>query len=245
MSKFVWCEYVSPDARRAQAFFRDLFGWTAIEAAQGGYTMIANAGDPMGGYVDGPSPHWQPLLQTWTLDDTIATLVALGGAVHRPAFAVGDMGREAVVADPLGGAFALWQPVTRAYDGIDYRGVDGTWVWHELYTRDPDASLAFYQAIGGFTHKTLAMPGGGPGPSRYEILESDGRGRGGIMKMPGMPQMWMPYVQVANTDVAIEKATQLGAKFRVPAETIPGVGRFAVMIDPLGAPLGLLHPQPM
>src|SRR5512139_2833891 len=98
MSKFVWCEYVSPDATKAQAFFHALFGWTTIEASQGNYTMIANAGQPMGGYVAGSSPHWQPLLQTWNLADSIAKVTALGGEVKKPPFVVGEMGTQAVVA---------------------------------------------------------------------------------------------------------------------------------------------------
>jgi len=31
------------------------------------------------------------------------------------------------------------------------------------------------------------MGGAGPGPDRYEILKSDGKGRGGVMKLPGVP----------------------------------------------------------
>ena len=64
------------------------------------------------------------------------------------------------------------------------------------------------------------------------------------MKMPGMPQNWMPYVQVASTDATVARATQLGATIKMPGETVPGVGRLAVFLDPLGAPLGILQPDP-
>ncbi|HLL22115.1 MAG TPA: VOC family protein [Kofleriaceae bacterium] len=243
MSKFVWFDYVSPDALRAQAFFQALFGWSTVEASQGGYTMLAGTAGPMGGYARGATAHWRPFLQTWDLAAAIATVTARGGAVIVAPFVVGAMGDQAIVTDPLAGEFALWQPAKRAYDGIDFRGVDGTWAWAELYTQDPDASLAFYEALGGFTHRTRSAPVGMPGPARYEILESAGASRAGIMKLPGLPQMWMPYVQVADVDATVARAASLGATFRTPPETMPGVGRMTVMVDALGAPLGLLAPE--
>jgi len=139
---------------------------------------------------------------------------------------------------------ALWQP-TKVEGTGDYKGIDGSWVWNELYTDDPDKAVTFYKAIGGFEVETMKMGGDGKGPDRYEIIKSDGKGRGGIMKMPGVPTSWMPYVKVANTDAIVEKAKRLGATFKMPAETIPNVGRLAVLIDPLGAPLGILQPAPM
>jgi hypothetical protein len=57
--------------------------------------------------------------------------------------------------------------------------------------------------------------------------------------------MWMPYVKVANTDATVAKAKELGATLQMPAETVPNVGRLAVFVDPLGAPLGILQPSPM
>jgi predicted enzyme related to lactoylglutathione lyase len=65
------------------------------------------------------------------------------------------------------------------------------------------------------------------------------------MKMTAVPQMWMPYVKVANTDATVERAKQMGATFKMAAETIPKVGRVAVLTDPLGVPLGILQPSPM
>jgi len=55
--------------------------------------------------------------------------------------------------------------------------------------------------------------------------------------------MWMPYVKVASTDATVDRAKRLGATFKMPAETIPGVGRLVVLVDPLGAPLGILQPS--
>ena len=251
---FVWFDYVTSDVAKAQTYFCALFGWTTIEASQGGYTMIANRGRPIGGYQDaaklhgahmqGAHAHWISFLQIANMSESVAKLTASGGTVEKPPFVVGEQGTEALVRDPLGGGFALWEPAKGMAATGDYAGVEGAWVWNELYTQDPDASLAFYQAIGGFTHSTMKTPGGQPGPARYDILEANGKGRAGIMKLPNLPQMWMPYVQVADVDAIVAKAKELGATSPMPAETVPGVGRIAALMDPFGGAIGVLHPMP-
>ena len=61
-----------------------------------------------------------------------------------------------------------------------------------------------------------------------------------------MPTMWLPYVHVADCDSSVAKAKKLGAsEVVVPPTDIPGVGRFAIVIDPQGAPIAMLKPQPM
>jgi predicted enzyme related to lactoylglutathione lyase len=60
--------------------------------------------------------------------------------------------------------------------------------------------------------------------------------------MPGVPQMWLPYVQVANADKTAERARKLGGDLVAPPSDVPGVGRFAIFKDSLGATLGILQP---
>jgi predicted enzyme related to lactoylglutathione lyase len=249
--RFVWFEYVSNDPNKAQGFFGELFGWKtkAAPMPQGAYTMIALGDHEIGGYMKPPAgapqhAHWLSHLQVASAQDTANQVKSLGGTIAKPPFKLGDHGTMAIVSDPLGGAFALWQPAKPEEAGGGYKGTDGSWIWNELYTLDPDRSVTFYKAIGGFEVETMKTESG-PGPSRYEILKSDGQGRAGIMKMPGLPQMWMPYVKVANTDATVEKAKKLGATSKKPPETLPNVGRLAVISDPQGAMLGILQPSPM
>jgi predicted enzyme related to lactoylglutathione lyase len=244
--RFVWFDYVSNEAPKAKAFFGELFGWKAKDAPMPGgrsYTMIAVGDATIGGYTEPPpaNTHWLSYLQVADARETAANVESLGGTVAKPPFAVGDLATMALVVDPLGAVFALWQP-NQVQGSGDYRGTDGAWIWNELYSDDPDRSIAFYKAIGAFEVETMKM--GGTGPDRYEILKSDGKGRAGVMKMPGMPPHWMPYVKVANTDATVDKAKTLGADVK-NVETVPGVGRLAVFIDPQGAPVGILQPQPV
>lgn len=246
--RFVWFEYVSKDSAKAQGFYGELFGWGVqnVPMPQGAYQMIALGKDTIGGYLDTPpgappQAHWLSHLQVESAAASARQIAGHGGKVLREPFKVGDFGTMAVVSDPLGGPFALWQP-TKAEGTGDFKDTVHSWCWNELYTDDPARSLAFYQAIGGFTDQPMDM-----GPmGTYHVLNADGKGRAGLMKspMPGIPQNWMPYVQVANADAIVARAQKLGADVKVPANDVPGVGRLAVFTDSLGAPLGILQPAP-
>ncbi|MBX3154775.1 MAG: VOC family protein [Deltaproteobacteria bacterium] len=241
--RFVWFEYVSKEDRRAQAFFAELFRWKTKEVPlpQGTYTMITTpAGHAIGGYHQPPRtpvcPYWLSHLQVHSAEDSANKVKMLGGKIVRDAVRIGDMGTMAVVTDPLGSLLALWQPV-RVEGSGNYRGTEGSWIWNELYSEDPDRSIQFYRAIGGFDVARSHAPG------RYDVLKSGGIGRGGVMKVPGASPMWMPYVKVADPDAIAEKAQALGATIKLEPETLPEVGRVAVVTDPLGASIGVLRPS--
>jgi len=245
--RFVWFEYVSKELPKAQGFFGELFNWKTqgMPTPSGQYTMIAAGEHMIGAYVAPPEgaparASWRPHLQVEDVVATLAKTTSLGGKVVREPSKIGDEGSYAIVADPFGALLSLWQPA-KAEDS-EYHGVPGTFCWNELYTDNVDKSVAFYEAIGGFKDAPMDM-----GPmGQYHVLESAAKGRAGIMKspMPGIPQHWVPYVLVANTDQTLEKAKRLGVDVKVPAESIPGVGRLAVFTDPQGASLGILQPEP-
>ena len=239
--RFCWFEYVSKDSAKAQGFFGELFNWTT--RAHGDYTMIAAGEHTIGAYRPTPQgapphAHWLAHLQVESAKATLAKITATGGKQLKAPEPMGDVGTWAVAADPFGAPFALWQPATP--EASEYRGVAGAFCWNELYTDDPAKSVAFYEAIGNLRDKPMDM-----GPmGTYHVLESFGKSRAGIMKSPmaGIPQHWMPYVQVASCDAAIAKAKKLGAEIKLAGMEAPGVGRFGVLIDPLGASLGVLQP---
>lgn len=243
--RFVWFEYVSQDARKAQGFFGELFGWStkAVPMPDGDYTMIAAPdGKTIGGYFASPDPgagkaSWLPYLQVGSAAEIATRVKRLGGSVMKDPFKVGDFATMAVVLDPHGAGFALWQPNKVEDPG---KPAAGHFCWNELASKDPKASVAFYTAIGGFTENKMEMQGMGT----YHLLESDGQGRAGIMaqSMPGQPHAWLPYVQVASADQTAEKAKRLGATVVVPPTQIPNVGRFAIFVDAQGAGTGILQP---
>ena len=246
MSRFVWFEYVSKDAKKAQGFFGELFGWSTQQVPMpgGDYSMIAVGGKTIGGYMTTPpgappEAHWLSHLGVENAEKSAKQVKELGGSIAKEPFKVGDFGTMAVVKDPQGGVFALWQP---AKAGDEPPKVEnGHFCWNELGATDPEAAVKFYKAIGGFTVEGMNM---GPEMGTYNVLNSDGQPRAGIMKkmMAEQPHAWLPYVQVASADATAEKAKKLGATVVVPPTDIPNVGRFAIFADPLGAALGVLQP---
>src|SRR5262249_639370 len=125
--RFVWFEYVSTDATKAQGFFGEVFGWGTqnVPMPEGAYTMISVGKDTIGGYLPTPkgappNAHWISHLQVASAADTVAKVESLGGSTAAKPFKVGDFGTMAVVKDPLGGVFALWQPAKAEGTG-DYK----------------------------------------------------------------------------------------------------------------------------
>jgi predicted enzyme related to lactoylglutathione lyase len=245
--RFVWFEYVSKDVKKAQAFFGEVFHWKTkdVPMPQGTYQMIMLGDKQIGGYLPTPQgapehAHWLSHLQVTNAQETANKVKQLGGRILKETMKMGDFGNMAVVADPMGAPLALWQPLKIEGEPSEYTGKDNDWIWNELYSDNPEKSIEFYKAIGGFEVKSMDM---GP-QGTYHVLESGGKGRAGIMKMQGVPPNWMPYVKVASCDATIAQAKRLGANIKMAGEDVPNVGRLGVFMDPLGAPLGVLQPAP-
>ena len=242
---FVWFEYVTQETKKAQGFFGELFGWGTrdVPMPEGAYSMIVSGERTIGGSVHTPpgapeAAHWLAHLRVADVKAASEQLAALGGKLLKAPFKAGEFGTKAIAADPDGGAFALWQP---SQSEPLPEPTNGTFCWNELTAKRPAEAVKFYSALGGFTSETKEMGGMGA----YSVLSSsDGVPRAGIMgqPMPEAPHAWTPYVQVANADKTAERAKQLGATIVMPPTTVAGVGRFAILIDPQGAALGILQP---
>jgi predicted enzyme related to lactoylglutathione lyase len=245
--KFVWFDYITPDVAKAQGFFGELFNWKTQEVpvpGAGTYTMIALGDQTIGGYMTTPQGappigHWLPYLGVTDAQRAADQIKSLGGQVHKEPTKMGDVGSIAIVGDPQGGVFALWQPAKPEGTG-DYKDAPGAFCWNELAAQDPVKAVAFYSQL-GFTEEKMDMGG-----MTYHVLNSDGKARAGVMKtpMPDAPQAWMPYVQVKDVDATVAKAQKLGAAVLAKPEDVPGVGRIAIFRDPLGGYTGLLKPAP-
>jgi len=64
---------------------------------------------------------------------------------------------------------------------------------------------------------------------------------GSMQQQDGMPAGWTGYICVDDIDAAFANAQKAGATAVMPISPIPGVGRFSILVDPAGAPFGLLE----
>jgi len=241
--KFVWFEHMSPDTVRAQSFYQTLFGWStnSVPMGESTYPMIHNNAQGIGGYRQaGPTAptHWICFMSVPDVDASFDAIKATGCRTMQSPIAYGP-GRIAAAADPTGAAFGLWHgnegDVPDTLPGV------GDWFWTELWTTDENKALEFYRGMFDYRVETMQMASGA-----YHLLTMGGVARAGVMRAP--PQhnrsMWLPYVSVADCDATLAKALVLGAKQLVAPMEILQVGRFCVIADPVGAPLGIIKAAP-
>ena len=111
-----WNELATSDVQRAKAFFGELLGWQ-YRTAHHGYTTIRNAGRLNGGMreqteqEDRLGPNWLPYFRVEKADDAARRAEEAGGRSLAQTSAF-PFGRTAVMADPLGAPFAVYEGET-------------------------------------------------------------------------------------------------------------------------------------
>ena len=134
-------------------------------------------------------------------------------------------------------------PVT-AQAGTD-QPRQGSHIWYELMTTDPEGAKGFYEAVVGWNI----------GPAHDEIGyrmigRSDGGNAGGILPLApdmlahGAKPAWMAYINVIDVDASVAQAEAKGGRALMPGRDIDHVGRIAMVADPQGNPFYVMNPRP-
>jgi predicted enzyme related to lactoylglutathione lyase len=243
IGRFVWHECNTTDIEKSKSFYTDLFGWE-LEVFKPGeidYPMISVGGATHGGFGalepgSGTPAHWLGVVWVESVDATVEKAKASGGNVLREAMDMPEVGRFAVIADPAGAAVSIYQPEGEGPVS------EGVFVWDELVTSDVEAAKAFYTKVLGWTTADMDMGEAGV----YTLLRSGEADRAGILKKPaGMesaPDAWLTYVGVDDVDGTAKRAAELGGQVFQPPFDVEGVGRLAVLADPVGAVFGIFKP---
>lgn len=119
-SAWAWHEVLTHHLPGAEAFYTQLFGWTARDAQMPHqrYTLFSKDGQDVGGCMAVPDmghgpvspPMWLAYLHVQDVDATAQRTVALGGSVNAPPMDIPGVGRMAVLCDPFGATFAVYRP---------------------------------------------------------------------------------------------------------------------------------------
>lgn len=118
----------------------------------------------------------------------------------------------------------------------------GSFVWYDVLSPDPDAAVAFYRDVVGWTARPFA------GTSGYTMFSNAQGPLAGAIKPegPGAPAQWIGNVYVDDVDSAAALVRELGGQVLQPPTDYPPIGRLAVILDPQGAPMNLFRPtQPI
>jgi uncharacterized protein len=118
--------------------------------------------------------------------------------------------------------------------------VQGQFLWHELLTPDPTAGAGFYSKAFGWN----AQPW--EGDANYTMLSHD-KGPVGGARVTGKDPLadkvgpaWLSYVGVADLEAALATAESQGGRVVHPITGLSSDGgRYAVIVDPQGAAIGL------
>ncbi|HKP21567.1 MAG TPA: VOC family protein, partial [Thermoleophilaceae bacterium] len=160
-----WIDTSQPDPKAAAEFYGSLFGWELEDVmppeAGSHYFMARIRGRDVGAV--GSIPEGAPQMATWntyicvdSADETAAKVRDAGGSVIMEPFDVMDAGRMAVVADPEGAVFMIWQ--ANQNQGSQVVNEHGSNNFNNLNTRDLEGAKAFYGAVFGW--QTLDLDGG-------------------------------------------------------------------------------------
>jgi len=115
-----WNELQTRDPAAAGEFYSALFGWGIEPIEQDGmfvYTTIENAGSQNGGFMpmteqqDDAASFWLPYFTVASCDEAIEKARVLGGTLFAGPLDL-PSGRIAVVGDPQGAAFAIFEGPT-------------------------------------------------------------------------------------------------------------------------------------
>ena len=118
-------------------------------------------------------------------------------------------------------------------------------VHFEIYADDPDKLQAFYTSLFDWTIERAP----GMDYRLIKTVDTDPKGmptqaggiNGGLMKRPTgyEGKAYVNYVNVESLDASVDRAQKLGAKLMKGRAPVPGMGWFAMLIDPQGNPFAL------
>lgn len=244
-----WADAMLPDVEAGKRFYGELFGWTFApgEERYGHYTQAFRPDDSARTAALFPKPDgrmptvWGVYFASSDAEATAARIRDAGGQVITAPMVVQPFGTMATAADPGGAVFGVWQPAE--HEGFDAKGEPGTYVWTEVYTRDPGRVDPFYEAVFGFSSKQLspAVTGGvdfcvyslqDAGPATGSAVA--GRVTMGEGFPAEMPAHFLVFFGVEDCDAATDTVRRLGGRVTTGPQDSP-FGRWAVVADDQGA----------
>ncbi|HEY5431442.1 MAG TPA: VOC family protein [Solirubrobacteraceae bacterium] len=215
-----------------------LLGWTSGEyrTARSDGRLVAGIGQAPARF---PSAVWTTYVAVDDVDETARRAGGAGGGRIVEPSTHGDDGRVAVLTDPVGVAFGIWQ--ARGRSGAERVSEPGAWTMSSLHTPARDASAAFYGQLFGWTLEPV--PGA---PMAFWRLDGHVGGEA-AQPMPRdvvavlapigdgdpTPPHWSVALSVDDVDVTTRHVCELGGAVLLAPTDTPGF-RSAVMADPQG-----------
>jgi predicted enzyme related to lactoylglutathione lyase len=237
-----WVDTWQPDLKAATRFYGALLGWqfdepVVVAETRCGYRTARLDGRRVAGVGQAPpsaAAVWSTSIRVERLEPMLDRVKASGGAHLAGPVRVGSDGRLAIVADPEGVAFGLWEPDRRI--GAELVGAPGAWAMSSLHTTDPVRATAFY---GGVFRWELEQATG----AAFAECRLEGRLVAVLSGTDGasVPAHWSVNIAVGDVDAVCRQAPELGGAVLVAPFDTEGF-RNAVVADPQGGVIALSTP---
>ena len=251
LGMFSWADMAVLDIDKAQAFYTKLLDLEATSTPIGpgmSYVMLNKAGKSCCALYPvtekelkerGGQSCWLSYFTVEDADAAAERVKELGGAVLFGPFDVFDEGRMAIVQDPTGAVFAVWQP--KKGIGAEVFGEPGALAWNELCTHDVGAATTFYGGLFGWRANQVTSADG----QEYTMFDLEGQPASGMIAIREewgeMPSNWFIYLAVEDLEESLTRVEEMGGKVIHQPMEVENVGRFSFIQDAVGAYLSLIQ----
>jgi predicted enzyme related to lactoylglutathione lyase len=246
-----WVDVLGPDTGQLTDFYGAVFGWDFVGPGEmpgdppGEYFVAQLRGCDVAGVGSLPpeaeGPGWNTYIEVESVDRTVGDVEQAGGTVLVQPFDALPAGRIAVVADPAGASFCVWEPRERR--GAQLVNEPSAWSMSALNTPDRDGAEAFYNAVFGWNVDSFQLGdievglfrlpgfvGGEPEqPVPRDLVATMTPAGGGEAQRP----FWSVDFWVDDVDRVATTAAERGGRVLTEPYDIPSM-RQAVVADPNG-----------
>ncbi len=217
---FLWCDLSTINVENTKGFYAGLFGWAFHDIAQpdGSPYHIGSTANGEGAALFqmpekfqkmGLPSFWMSYIAVDDIQGAVDKASALGGKVEVGPIAFGDDASIALIRDPLGAGFTIYQ-------GGDLQprsasAPHGHMAWNALYVSDAQAVISFYEAI--FDWRISAHPSQA---GLFQVRNASGNEISAIHQLDktirGKFQFWGVHFAVADLSAAKAQVLKSGGE---------------------------------
>jgi uncharacterized protein len=229
-----WVDIVVPNEEQhhdKRAFLTALFDWTwDLGTPEMGHysTALSNGHAVMGLSVgEGMNGATTTYFSTGDIGSAVARATELGANVMMPVTQIMDIGTMALLVDPFGVTYGLWQPGVFAGFGVMYE--ENAPGWFDHASLNPEGASEFYASLSG--HDVTS-----PGPD-MRVLQNGEQWYASLTQLPsGESPQWKPIYVVDSLERIHEVVPRHGGTILVEEMPVPG-SALCIFTEPVNGTL--------